>query len=185
MCSNGELRNRKNQAIAGIAVATRYSIEGGVPSDKAFTISDFYIESLEKLEDIKSIGHLVEEAFCILADCVKRYQNQNYSKTIMDCKNYISKNIYQEISLKQLSHITNKNPMYLSTLFKKEVGMSISEYIHREKVEETKMLLTLTSYSLLEISTFLNFNNQSYFNKVFKKYTGFTPKQYRDQHTIC
>ncbi|MGN4292162.1 AraC family transcriptional regulator [Bacillus cereus group sp. MYBK87-2] len=185
LCSNSELRNRKNQAIAGIAVATRYAIEGGVPSDKAFTISDFYIESLEKLKDIKSIGQLIEEAFCIFTDCVKRYQNQNYSKTIMDCKNYISKNIYQEISLKQLSHITNKNPMYLSTLFKKEVGISISEYIHREKVEETKKLLTLTYYSLLEISTFLNFNNQSYFNKVFKKYTGFTPKQYRDQHTIC
>lgn len=71
LCSNSELRNRKNQAIAGIAVATRYSIEGGVPSDKAFIISDFYIESLEKLKDIKSIERLIEEAFCIFTDCVK------------------------------------------------------------------------------------------------------------------
>ncbi|MEB8823047.1 helix-turn-helix transcriptional regulator [Bacillus cereus] len=80
--------------------------------------------------------------------------------------------------------MTNKNPMYLSTLFKKEVGMTLSEYIQREKVEEAKKLLTLTNYSLLEVSTFLNFNNQSYFTKIFKKYTEFTPKQYRNQHTI-
>ncbi|WP_256146664.1 helix-turn-helix domain-containing protein [Bacillus thuringiensis] len=74
--------------------------------------------------------------------------------------------------------------MYLSTLFKNEVGMTLSEYIHREKVAEAKKLLTLTNYSLLEISTFLNFNNQSYFTKIFKKYTEVTPKQYRNQYTI-
>ncbi|OWT47590.1 helix-turn-helix domain-containing protein [Bacillus sp. K2I17] len=184
LCSKSELRNRKNQAIAGIAVATRYSIEGGVPSDKAFTISDFYIESLEKLKDIKSIERLIEEAFCIFTDCVKRYQNQNYSKTIMDCKNYITKNIYQTIPLKQLAHITGKNPMYLSTLFKKEVGIPFSVYIQQEKVEEAKKLLTLTDHSILEISTLLNFNNQSYFTSIFKKYTKLTPKQYRNQYCL-
>ncbi|WP_257147897.1 helix-turn-helix domain-containing protein [Bacillus thuringiensis] len=52
------------------------------------------------------------------------------------------------------------------------------------KSERSKKLLTLTNYSLLDISTWLNFNNQSYITKVFKKYTKVTPKQYRDQYTI-
>ncbi|WP_226799835.1 helix-turn-helix domain-containing protein [Bacillus thuringiensis] len=52
-----------------------------------------------------------------------------------------------------------------------------------EKIEEAKKLLTLTNHSLLDISTLLNFNNQSYFTKVFKEYTGITPKQYRNQYS--
>ncbi|PEU64779.1 AraC family transcriptional regulator, partial [Bacillus cereus] len=58
------------------------------------------------------------------------------------------------------------------------------EYIQREKVEEAKKLLTLTNYSLLDISTWPNFNSQSYFTKIFKKHTEVTPKHYRNQYTI-
>ncbi|MEB8800300.1 AraC family transcriptional regulator [Bacillus cereus] len=184
LCLTSELRNRKNQAITGIAIASRYAIEGGLPSEVAFALGDLYIQNLEKLNDINAILDLIQEAFCTFTEHVKTHRGKNYSKPIITCQNFISKNIYQEISLKQLACITNKNSMYLSTLFKNEVGMTLGEYIHREKVEEAKKLLTLTNYSLLEISTFLNFNNQSYFTKIFKKYTEVTPKQYRNQHTI-
>ncbi|TBX38922.1 AraC family transcriptional regulator [Bacillus thuringiensis] len=184
LCLTSELRNRKNQAITGIAIASRYAIEGGLPSEVAFALGDLYIQNLEKSNEIDFIFDLIQEAFCAFAEHVKTHRGKNYSKPIITCQNYISKNIYQEISLKQLACITNKNSMYLSTLFKNEVGMTLSEYIHREKVEEAKKLLTLTNHSLLEISTFLNFNNQSYFTKIFKKYTEVTPKQYRNQHTI-
>ncbi|UPJ18310.1 AraC family transcriptional regulator [Bacillus cereus] len=184
LCLTSELRNRKNQAITGIAIASRYAIEGGLPSEVAFALGDLYIQSLEKLNDINSILDLIQEAFCAFTEHVKTHRGKNYSKPIITCQNYISKNIYQEISLRQLACITNKNSMYLSTLFKNEVGMTLSEYIHREKMEEAKKLLSLTNYSLLEISTLLNFNNQSYFTKIFKKYTEVTPKQYRNQYTI-
>jgi AraC-like DNA-binding protein len=183
-CESSELRNRKNQGIAAIAIATRYAIDGGIPSEIAFSISELYIQNIEKLNDINSILVLVKKAFCMYTEQVKTYSLRNYSKTIITCQNYILKNIYQEISLKQLAHLTNKNSMYLSTLFKKEVGMTLSEYIHREKIKESKKLLTLTNYSLLEISTFLNFNSQSYFTKIFKKYIKITPKQYRNEYTI-
>ncbi|MEH7464755.1 AraC family transcriptional regulator [Bacillus thuringiensis] len=182
-CATNELRNRKNQAIGGIAIATRYAIDGGLPSEIAFSLSELYIQNVEKLNNVNSILILVKEAFCTFTEHVKTHRGRNYSKTIITCQNYISKNIYQEVSLKQLACITNKNSMYLSTLFKKEVGMTLGEYIHREKVEEAKKLLSLTNYSLLEISTLLNFNNQSYFTKIFKKYTEVTPKQYRNQYT--
>ncbi|MGE1128907.1 AraC family transcriptional regulator [Bacillus wiedmannii] len=184
LCLTSELRNRKNQAITGIAIASRYAIEGGLPSEVAFALGDLYIQNLEKLNEINFIFDLIQEAFCAFTEHVKTHRGKNYSKPIITCQNYISKNIYQEISLKQLACITNKNSMYLSTLFKNEVGVTLSEYIHQEKVEEAKKLLTLTNYSLLEISTFLNFNNQSYFTKIFKKYTEVTPKQYRNQYTI-
>ncbi|MGY1423596.1 helix-turn-helix domain-containing protein [Bacillus cereus] len=183
LCLESELRNRKNQGIAAITLATKYAIDGGLPSDTAFAISDLYIQNLEKFNDIKDVEKIIKEALCIFADYVEKYNNQKLSKTVLDCKNYILKNIYQELSLKQLAHHTVKNPVYLSTLFKKEVGMSLNKYIQLQKIEEAKKLLTLTQHSLLDISTLLTFNNQSYFTKVFKEYTRITPKQYRNQYT--
>ncbi|PEV59628.1 AraC family transcriptional regulator [Bacillus cereus] len=182
LCLKSELRNRKNQGIFAIALATKYAIDGGLPSDTAFAISDLYIQNLEKINDIKAVEKIIKEALCIFADYVEKYNNQKLSKTVLDCKNYILKNIYQELSLKQLAHNTVKNPVYLTTLFKKEVGMSLNKYIQLQKIEEAKKLLTLTQHSLLDISTLLNFNNQSYFTKVFKEYTGITPKQYRNEY---
>ncbi|MEY8348034.1 AraC family transcriptional regulator [Bacillus cereus] len=56
--------------------------------------------------------------------------------------------------------------------------------VNHERVEEVKKLLTLTTYTLSEICTWLNFNDQSYFTRIFKKSTGTTPKQYRETCTI-
>ncbi len=63
------------------------------------------------------------------------------------------------------------------------MGITLSEYIQRERVEEAKKLLTLTTYSL-SISAFVNFNDQSYFTRVFKRITSMTPRQYREKYTI-
>ncbi|MFP3822216.1 AraC family transcriptional regulator, partial [Bacillus sp. SIMBA_008] len=81
-------------------------------------------------------------------------------KTIAICKNYIFENIYNQISVKQLAKFANINSDYLSILFKKEVGISLIEYIQRERIEEAKKLLTLTTYSLSDICAWLNFNDQ-------------------------
>jgi YesN/AraC family two-component response regulator len=84
--------------------------------------------------------------------------------------------LIEDISLSQLAERAAMNPSYLSVLFKKEVGISISEYIQQAKIDETKSLLTYTDHTLTEIATLLNFHDQSYFTKVF---TGVTPKQYK------
>lgn len=185
LCFNNELRNRKNQGIVSIAVATQYAIHGGLPSNISFSLSDLYIQNIEKLNDITLVDNLIVESLCTFADYVKKYGNQELSKTVLDCKNYILKNVYQELSLKQLANITNKNPMYLSTLFKKEVGMSLKKYIQQKKIEEAKKLLTSSNFSIIDISTLLNFYNQSYFTRVFKEHTGETPKQYQNHFTKC
>ncbi|MBP3972979.1 helix-turn-helix transcriptional regulator, partial [Bacillus sp. WL1] len=64
--------------------------------------------------------------------------------------------------------------------FVKESGIR-KEFLHGE---EAKKLLTLTTYTLVDICTWLNFNDQSYFTKVFKKFTNMTPRQYREKYTV-
>ena len=118
--------------------------------------------------------------FCDFADNVLKAKNNKYSKPIISCQNYISKHLYQELSLSELAEFIGLSPKYLSALFHKEVGLTLTEYINSKKIEEAKHLLMSTNHSILDISDWLGFHDQSHFTKIFKKFTGVTPKKFMD-----
>lgn len=173
------LRSVKNIAIVSITLATRAAVEGGLFYEEAYTLSDLYIKTLEDLQDSKSVVILMESAFYDFAERVSRKNQPIYSKPIFICKEYIFNHVYEDLSVTTLAEHLNLHPSYLSQLFKKEVGLTLSEYIQRTKIEEAKNLIQFSNYSLSEIYTLLNFNDQSYFTKVFKKVTGFTPSHFK------
>ncbi|HDR7326540.1 MULTISPECIES: helix-turn-helix domain-containing protein [Bacillus] len=178
------LRNQKNLGIIAITLATRYAIEGNLPPDIAFAHSILYIQTLEQLDNVESAKRLSGDALRTFADRVKEFNAQKYSYAVTTCMKHINKNVYDGITLNELANHLEITPTYLSKLFKKEMGITLSEYIQRERVEEAKKLLTLTTYSLSDICAWLNFNDQSYFTRVFKKITSMTPRQYREKYTI-
>lgn len=183
LSKKSQLRSSKNLAISAITLATRAAMEGGLQHEIAYTLSDLYIQNLEDLTNMKSVDLFMEQALSDFADRVRKHKHQRYSKPINICINYIYTHLYEDLTLKTLANLIELHPNYLSALFKKEVGISIAEYIHRTKVDEAKSLITFTDYSLLKISTILNFHDQSYFTKVFKKYVGVTPKKYKQNNT--
>jgi YSIRK-targeted surface antigen transcriptional regulator len=182
LSKRNRLRSEKNLMITGIALVCRAAIEGGLNDETAFTLSDFYIQQLEELGSLKAILKLTEEAIMDFTKRVHQLNEERYSPTITACQHYIYDHLYDEITLDHLAQMCRLSPNYLSSVFKKEVGIPISEYIQRQRVDEAKKLLLLTNYSISDIGTWLNFNDQSYFIKIFKKYTGLTPKQFRNDH---
>jgi YSIRK-targeted surface antigen transcriptional regulator len=181
LSKKSHLRSQKNIAIAGITLATRAALDGGLFPEIAYTLSDLYIQNLEEVNDSKGVDQLVEHAFLEFTQRVEQSKRDQYSTPIYACQNYIFTHLYEDITLNQLAKMAAMNPSYLSALFKKEVGVSISGYIQRAKVNEAKSLMTYTAHSLTEISSLLNFHDQSYFTKVFKKFAGVTPKQYKSR----
>ncbi|MDN4525810.1 helix-turn-helix domain-containing protein [Fictibacillus fluitans] len=175
------IRSQKNLAIVGITLATRYAVDGGLYPEIAYTLSDKYIQNIEELTDVNEVWTLVDQAHYSFADRVDQLKRQTYSKPVITCQNYIFSHIYDELKVAELANMLKLHPNYLSLLFKKETGMSITSYIQKAKVDEAKNLLTFSHYSVSEIYTLLNFHDQSYFTKVFKKLTGETPSQFRNQ----
>ena len=104
------------------------------------------------------------------------------SPVIENCLSYISVHLHETINLAQLSAHCGLCSRSLSLRFKKEVGMGIPEYIHREKMQEAEYLLQHSAYSISEITSFLNYPSQSYFTQTFKTYWGMTPQQFRIKH---
>lgn len=96
-------------------------------------------------------------------------------------KNYLDANYSENITLDTLASITHMNKYYMAHAFTKYIGVSPINYLLQKRIQEGKSLLESTSYSIAQISTTLGFSSQSYFSQAFKKATGKTPIQHRNE----
>lgn len=177
--SKNPLRNLKNIFISFTSLVSRAAIEGGLGWEVSLILTDFYFQSVEELCTIKDINDLFLKMILDYTDHVQKIKINNYSSSILKCQNFINEHLYEKISLSQLSDYTSMNRSYLSHLFKKEVGISISEYIQKERIEKSKKLILSGEKSLANIYLSLGFIDQSHFTKTFKKIVGITPKEYK------
>lgn len=173
------IRNEKNLAITVVALASRASIEGGLNTEIAYSLSDMYIQKIEEDTHFFNFRPIANDIFLDYAYRVYKVKQTIYSKPIIDAQSYIYNHIYKKMDLDTLASQLYLNPKYLSRLFKQEVGLSISEYIAIEKIKEAKKWLKHSNLHIADISTQLNFYDQSHFSRVFKSIEGVSPKKYR------
>lgn len=172
-------------SIANVTLVTRYAIEGGLEEETAFTLSDVYIKQMENcrtLEELNALNELMAVDFTSRVAQAKAAALPAYSKPITQCMDYIYKNSHSKITLSLLANVVNLTEKYLSALFHKETGQTLSAFIEEKRVGEAKNLLIYSQYSYSRISEYLSFSSQSYFISVFKKNTGMTPKEYRETY---
>lgn len=181
--SEDPLQNLKFHFVVTTALVARYCIQGGMDLSAAYSLSDFYIQKADRCKKTSEISAL-HPVMCI--DYAKRMRslrkNAICSKQVAQCIDYIYDHLHARITVEELAEHVKLNTSYLSRLFKKEVGTSISEYIRRQKLETAKNMLVYSDYRPAQIASTLAFPSQSYFTEIFHKYTGLTPKEYRKQN---
>lgn len=180
--SDDSLRNIKYHLIITIALLTRYCIEGGMEMETAYNLSDIYIQSIDRCRTEDEVNLLHREVVDDYSQRMSIIHKQNrYPKAVTLCLDYIYDNLHTKITLEELAEITKLSSTYISKLFHKEVGMTVSAYIVRKRIEAAENMLKFSDYSCLDISEYLCFSSESYFIQVFKKHTGYTPKAYREK----
>lgn len=176
-------KNEEYMAIASITMSTRAAIEGGATSAECFAISDVYLKRISKCRSIADIKRNTDEAAIVFAELVRKYLDHKSSHSFLeDCKKYIAQNLFKKISLSDITKALQINASYLSKSFSKSEGMTVSEYIQKEKIYAAKNMLKYSDRSVFEISEYLKFSTHSYFTSIFKKITGMTPQEYRDKN---
>jgi AraC-like DNA-binding protein len=98
---------------------------------------------------------------------------------IKKIKKYILKHIREDVSLDEIASEVHLVPRYVCTLFKRETGMTITEYMVGEKIELAKRLIIMRRQTLTEIAETCGFSDYNYFSRVFKRIVGMTPGEYR------
>lgn len=182
--ANNNMRQMKNQEICLAVLASRAAIDGGLNVEQSYTLCNIYIQKIEECDDFSELSNISRQ---IIIDYASRVHTllvgEDHSPIIARAIQFIARNINQRIYIEDIAEQLNVNRSYLSIRFKKETGMTLTDYIIQQKIFEAQRLIQNTDRSLLQISNYLDFSSQSYFQTQFKKYTGMTPAQYKKQHS--
>jgi AraC-like DNA-binding protein len=108
---------------------------------------------------------------------------QSTSNRFAHVSEYIQKNLQENINIKTLSKLAYMSEPHFFRCFKQEFGVTPVEFILEMRIKAARKMLQTTDLNLKEISFSCGFNSLNYFLKVFKRYTGHTPAQYRKSLT--
>lgn len=159
------------------------AIQGGVYPPEANAVADQALRHLSQLKSVTEIPALVSEATLRFSEMVKLTRERDTGNVHVEkARHYLSDHLTQEIRTEDIAKAVGLSPYHLSRLFKTHTGLTMGEYLIRERVEAAKQLLAATDRPIPQIASLLRFCDQSYFTMVFRKQTGQTPGEYRNKN---
>lgn len=185
--SHDAFRNEKNMSISGITNVTKAAIAGGLPFEVAYAMSDSYIAAFEKCRDHNALNEKFTQACLSFTKLVyehKQAMSDLKTQANYHCekaKAYVFKHIQEKIEVKEIAEAIGVTPNYLSAVFRKNEGSTLSQYVMQKKISRAKRLFLYSDLKKPEIAFCLGFSSQSHFCKIFKQYTGMTPKEFTEK----
>lgn len=174
------LKQAQFTVVSGITLATRYAITGGLPDAEAYRLSDAYLQQLNNsLNEDEAINIFLTALMDFTTRVFERKDKHEYSLHVSKAIKYINSHLHEKISLERISREALVTPQYLSTTFHRETGLTIGQYITREKLKIAAMMLEESDYSIQRIGEMLEFPSQSAFTVKFRKLYKLTPYKYR------
>lgn len=178
-----QIRQIKNTFVVTATLASRSAIRGGMDVDDAFTLSDLYIQKCELLSAPDRVVNLQYRMILDFTERVEHLRRGGRSTRLaLEVANYIGQHMSESITAEAIAKTLYISRPYLSRKFKEETGETLTDFILKEKTQEAKRLLRYSDKSMTAISIYLGFSSQSHFLRVFRKYTGYNPGEYRQRY---
>lgn len=177
--ASDSIRSLKNSLIASCTLFARATIEAGVNPEDAFNLSDAFIKNIEKISKRAELDTFEYEMLEEFIELVKQSKVKHFAYPISKIISYINENITAKLSVSILAAVAHLSPDHLSRIFFDEVGIHLTDYIQRRKIEVAKIFLQHSDMKVADIATMLEFCNAAYFASVFKKFTGVSATQFR------
>ncbi|MGY4688617.1 helix-turn-helix domain-containing protein [Salibacterium sp. K-3] len=173
------VRDFKNKLIMACAILSRTAMEKGTDPDEAMTMSDYFLREVERKQTTEALSGVEKQIYVTFFHMMQQKEASHYSAFVWKIRELVKNNITGGVDLAFISEFVNRTPGYVSTVFKKECGLTLKQFILQEKIKEAKKYLLHTEDPILDIAVQFQFKDQTYFTKVFKKHTGQTPHQFR------
>lgn len=180
--SSDPLRHVKYLFVASTTLATRFAIEGGLEAQTAYNVSDLFIQRMDRCKVVDEVNALQTNMIEDFTRKVAAAKKTNaLTRAVCRAQDYIYYHLHEKITLAAVAAHAGCAPTYLSALFKKELGLTVQDYVRSRRIEAAKNMLLYSDYTLTEIAAFLAFSSTSHFVKVFREQTGTTPREFATQ----
>lgn len=175
------IRNQKNILIT-FNTLLRKAVQAGyvhpIHIDNLSAQFAVQIEAAVSENQLNKLSLTMIRKYCLL---VKNYSRRAYSALVQASLDYIDFHYSEELSLDTLAKMRSVSNSYLSALFKKEVQMTVTDYINSTRIRQSLILLNTTALSIQDIAYQCGFTDSNYFTRIFKKFQGKSPKLYREE----
>lgn len=175
------LRDSKDYAIAFNTLLRKTVEQAGVHPIHIDAHSNLNVKLIEQTSSKAQCNAIQLQLVRNYCRMVRKHTLKDYSLLTRKVMTYISTDLTSNLSLNAMAELLNVNASYLSTLFKREVGVPLTDYVNRQRVEQAKKLLVATDFPIKSIAEKCGVPDVYYFSRMFKKRTGCTPKVYREQ----
>lgn len=186
MADKNSLKQTEYMVVTAITLMTRAAIQGGCRPEKMYRLSDLYLQKTAKCRNSLEMCDVQKQALIDFTHSVKMHKEQDsQDKYVEQCKDYIAQNLYREIRIEKLAEAIGLNRCYLSDKFSKAAGMSIKQYIMKEKLNAAANLLKYSNAEVGAVASYMHFGSPSRFSQYFKKQYGLTPLEYRKKYKLA
>lgn len=130
----------------------------------------------------QSVPDMLIWANTIIDQLERMAETREDADPVVETKKFIAENLDQDISRTSIAEHVHLNEDYLSRIFKKQVGVSVIDYLINQRVEMAKKLLAGTNMRVSDVAVQVGYSNFSHFSKIFKKKVGVNPNQFKSLH---
>ena len=169
------------QALLDYEVFVLNNMEGNECTKGVKTLFNFceVIASLRLCRDIKELDSVLRQAYTHMEQWFREETGNRYGKDIIDIINFVEANYTQKITLRMLADTFGMNESYLSRMFKNQTGKNLIYFINEKKMNKARELLKDPDMMVKEAAYAVGYDDQFYFNKLFKRFFGVSPTEYR------
>lgn len=177
--SENALQNKKHGIVILNTLFRKAVEKGGVHPLYIDDLSGKFAILINEAHTERELDHLSADMvhrYCLL---VKNYSMLGYSKVVKEVISYIDFHYAEDLSLSFFAELFSVSKSYLSGLFKKETGVTLTDYIHQVRNRRAITLINSSSLSITTVAASCGYNDINYFIRMFKREYGMSPKQYQ------
>ena len=162
-----------------VITMSRSAVEAGGDPTELLGANYSSVAELARIDSEEDLCQWLVSMLERMMDAIKANHHYPISVLLGEAQRYMQEHLHEDISRDDVARVACLSPTHFSRVAKQAFGHSFTELIARMRVDKAREMLVLTEKSLIEIGLDSGFNDQSYFTKVFQKYTGRTPGEYR------
>jgi AraC-like DNA-binding protein/ligand-binding sensor protein len=173
------------RGIELVVLLSRANVAPGYTEQVLLETNNQYLKRIQDTQSIEELTDVLHGIVEQMAGQIFSFKGIRHAAALRKAEHYIWANYDRKISLQEIADVSGLSAPYFSTIFKQEMGENLSSYLNRLRIEKASRLLVETDRSLSEIAGACGFEDQSWFSKIFKSYTGMSPGKYRGRGGIA
>jgi len=178
--SGGQFLLIRARVLELVVLLSRAALEGGANIEQIFGLNYKYLNEINRIYDVDELSQWLSRIITRFTDIVFNLVEVKHVDIIYKTIDFVDKNYARKITLSEVSSAVFLSPSYFSKIFKDEMHVNFNSYLNKVRVDKAKQKILSSSVDILTLGAEVGFEDQSYFCKVFKRYTGMTPSRYRE-----